>query len=819
MTRALTALARWQTARPWAFVAAAIAITLGSAPLVASLTLNSDLIALLPENVQAVRDLHAIQARFTAPQSFSLLVWSDDAEGRKRFVEDLAPRLLELEDQGVLAVDFTVGHYGDFVQEHRHLYLPYDDLVEARDALERLRDYEACRANPFCVLLDDEPPSIEDQLAEHEGQAQRDNYLTHRYPDGLYRHPDGQSVAVFVRTDIRGGAQDRVLALIAAVEGVVDSMDRDAYPPDIRVEYGGAVLEMNEEQQSVARAAAWATVITLGLVMLAVFVFYRRGRAIVLLPLGLVPAVALTFAFAELFVDYLNASSAFLSSIVIGNGVNSHIIWLARYFERRRAGEAPGDAVRSAHLGTWTATLAAAGAAGIAYASLTVTDFRAFRDFGIIGGVGMILCWAASLLFTPVLACLWDRWRPIVADGPEPAKAKANLYGRVLSKLALGSPRVVLAITALLCVASVWAIQGWVRDDPTEYDFRNLQSQRPDGPLQRINARIGRSVFESTHGSALAVMAAGPADAVSVREQLEATAREHPHVLGAIRDVNHLLPSDQARKLPVLREVRDLMLELRRHADAPTQARIDRELPPEDLRELVAEDLPEQIARPFIERDGTRGSIVYVEHGEGRSQSDGRYLVEWTEAVRAPRNLDGSPVAVAGTVPVMADLVSAIRTDGPKAVALSFFATVLLLVVTFGSMRARVLTLASHLVGIVWMVALMAALGMKVNFLNFVALPITFGNGVDYGVNVMRRYLDERPGKTAREAADAAIRETGGAVTLCSLTTIIGYMALYTSPNQAVNSFGAAMSISEITCVAAAVIALPAALAISERRS
>ena len=96
--------------------------------------------------------------------------------------------------------------------------------------------------------------------------------------------------------------------------------------------------------------------------------------------------------------------------------------------------------------------------------------------------------------------------------------------------------------------------------------------------------------------------------------------------------------------------------------------------------------------------------------------------------------------------------------------------------------------------------------------------PITFGNGADYGVNVMRRYLEERPHADARGAAVAAIRETGGAVTLCSLTTIIGYMALYTSPNQAVNSFGAAMSISEITCVAAAVIALPAALVLVDRR-
>lgn len=815
MTRALTALARWQTARPWRFVVGALLATLGSLPLILALSLNSDLLALLPENTQAVRDLHAIQARFVAPQSFSLLVWSDDAVARKRFVEDLAPRLLELEDEGVLAVDYSVGPYGEFIEEHRHLYLPYDDLVRIRDALAARRDYETCRANPFCVVLEDAPPSIEEQLEAHEGQAQRDNYLTHRYPDGLYRHPDGRSVAVFVRTDIRGGAQDRVLALIAAVERVVGGMDLTGYAADLRVEYGGAVLEMNEEQQSVARAAAWATSITVALLMVVVQVFFRRARAIVILPLGLVPAVALTFAFAEVLVDYLNASSAFLSSIVIGNGVNSHIMWLARYFERRRAGDAAEDALRAAHLGTWAPTLSAAGAAAVAYASLTVTDFRAFRDFGIIGGVGMLLCWLAAFLVTPVLALLWDRWRPL--GGASASRDHTNLYGLALSRLALGAPRAVLAATAALTVLGAVVVHRWVAADPIEYDFRNLQSQRPDGPLQRINARIGRSVFESTHGSALAVMAASPEDAVHVREQLEATARARPRVFGAVRDVQHLLPPDQARKIPVLREIREVLLALRPRADAAARERIDAEIPPEELRALGPEDLPEPIARPFTERDGTRGSIVYVEHAEGRSQSDGRYLVEWTEATRAPRNRDGSPVAVAGTVPVMADLVSAIRSDGPRAVALSFVVTVLLLVVTFRSMRARALTLGAHLVGVVFMIALMAALGMKVNFLNFVALPITFGIGVDYGVNVMRRYVEERATAAPRAAAEAAIRETGGAVTLCSLTTVIGYLALYTSPNQAVNSFGAAMSISEVTCLAAAVIVLPAALVVLDR--
>ena len=103
--------------------------------------------------------------------------------------------------------------------------------------------------------------------------------------------------------------------------------------------------------------------------------------------LGLLAPCVLTFGLAQPLVHNLNAATAFLGSIVIGNGVNPMIIWLARYFEERRRRRPVGGA-RTAHRGIWSATLVASPAAAIAYGSLIVTDFRGFRDFGIIGGLG-----------------------------------------------------------------------------------------------------------------------------------------------------------------------------------------------------------------------------------------------------------------------------------------------------------------------------------------------------------------------------------------------------------------------------------------------
>ena len=62
-----------------------------------------------------------------------------------------------------------------------------------------------------------------------------------------------------------------------------------------------------------------------------------------------------------------------------------------------------------------------------------------------------------------------------------------------------------------------------------------------------------------------------------------------------------------------------------------------------------------------------------------------------------------------------------------------------------------------------------------------------------------------------------AVKETGGAVVLCSLTTTLGYLALLSSMNFAVKSLGLAAVIGEITTLLAAMLVLPAALVWMER--
>jgi predicted RND superfamily exporter protein len=137
---------------------------------------------------------------------------------------------------------------------------------------------------------------------------------------------------------------------------------------------------------------------------------------------------------------------------------------------------------------------------------------------------------------------------------------------------------------------------------------------------------------------------------------------------------------------------------------------------------------------------------------------------------------------------------------------------VVVVLIATSSVRGAFAVITALLMGVTWTVAGAAMFGQRLNYVNFIALPITFGIGVDYPVNLYARFEQAR-----QRGVLVALRGAGGPVILCSLTTSLGYVALLRSHNQAVRSLGALAVLGEASCLAAALLALPAALALIAR--
>lgn len=775
--------------------------------------LRPDLSELLPDGSRGAVDAREVARRFGGYAELTVVLSGADLLTLELFADDLADRLAAFPDL-VRWVEYRTDELTDFFRPRLLLFAGAADLTALRDVLRARIAWERASGEGLGPASG---PAPDVEAVIRRLAAGRDA-LVNRFPSGYQAGevsfgPGERRMLLAMVVRLEGPAEDygRVKALLARVQAEVAALGPAAnYDPALEVAYGGYVASNVREHDALAEDLLWATLLVLLAVALSVAVYNRTWKAVPAIGFPLLVGTFATFGLAEVLVGHLNSNTAFLGSIVVGNGINVGLIFFARYLEERRHGKGPAEAMAVAVQGTWLATLTASLAAGVAYGSLLATDFRGFNQFGLIGGMGMALAWAASYVVTPPLVLAWEARAQIPRKGQH---ASRPVFTHGVSVLVARWPRVTAVVATL---ATVLAVAGTVRfaRDPIEQDFRKLRDASAlerGGPGwwdERVDELFGQ------HLSPAVILARDPAEARTLVRRLEAHLRATPDsTFGSVLGVASVVPDDQEAKLPLVREIRALATG-ENLAFLPPDRRlaVQAVLPPADLAPFGPEDLPASLRRQLTESDGRVGTPVIVFPAGRIDVWNGVDVRRFAAELRA---LDlPADVPVASSLLVFSDVLDSIERDGPRATLLSLLGVVALVVVAFGlgKRNARSLAdagwvLAALALGLVWFLGLAGALGLRLNMLNFIALPITFGIGVDYATNIFqRRRLDH-----ARSIAEV-VRTTGGAVALCSLTTVIGYGSLLIARNQALSSFGVLAVLGELACLAAALVALPAFL-------
>jgi len=127
-------------------------------------------------------------------------------------------------------------------------------------------------------------------------------------------------------------------------------------------------------------------------------------------------------------------------------------------------------------------------------------------------------------------------------------------------------------------------------------------------------------------------------------------------------------------------------------------------------------------------------------------------------------------------------------------------------------LRVALAVLGALLLGVSWLLRFAAGTGARLDYVSFIALPITFGIGSEYPFNLADRV------RLLGGDVEAAVTRSGGPVLLCSFTTIVGYGSLLLSDFQSLESFGRLAVVGEIACVFAAVFVMPSVLVLMQRR-
>ncbi|HEX4340686.1 MAG TPA: MMPL family transporter [Polyangiaceae bacterium] len=818
-----------QVRRPWAFVVVAALLAIPSLHFARQLVLKTGFDSLLPDNKPSVIEQKRVAKRTAGVANLAIVIGGKNEAAMKRFSDALLDPLRALGPDWVGTAENGVRAEQEFLKERQALYLPLAKVQDIHDRVE-----ESFGAEVYGNVVDDpdvKPLTRESVIGEIDAEKAKTTKGGPPYPDGYYMNAERTELVVMVRTPIAQGDLGRTKELERRVNSVIDRVDPKRFDPSLTTGLTGDVVTTAEVYGSVKGDLVEVGVVGVSMILVADFLFFLRLRAVITMALAIGTGLLWTFAITRFSIGQLNTASGFLVSIIFGNGLNFGVLLRARYGEARRADESTAEALKSSLRDTFKPTLAVAAAAGAGYMSLASTNFRGFRDFGWIGGYGMLLCWAANYLLMPPLLVLFERLAPIDLHAVKPGfrgwfKRLADHgvpFGAPFAWVARhGSPKLVALLGVLLGLGGAAAIVRYVESDPLEYNLGKLEND--SSSVQSAAMILGRgltNITGRTGQDGMAIMTDRIDQVKPLLAELErrrlAGGKEPPFDRTA--SIFDLIPDDQEQKLALLNETRTRLEGIRRRgklSDEDWDA-IAPYLPPKDLKPFGIAELPERVARPFTERDGTRGRIVYIAPAEGQSVRNLHYLLKWANAYRAVELPTGEVIHGSGRAVIFADMLSGVTEESPKAILLAAIMTALVVVFTF--MRSKdgwlsiSLVLGALCMGLAWMGGILWYTQTKINFLNFIAIPITLGVGVDYSINMVHRWHIEGAGKLPK-----IVRETGGAIVLCSLTTILGYTALMHSVNSAVRSFGRVAVLGELTCIASVMIVLPAILRLLESR-
>jgi hopanoid biosynthesis associated RND transporter like protein HpnN len=628
---------------------------------------------------------------------------------------------------------------------------------------------------------------------------------------------------------------------------------------------GLPVLE-NDEMSASRNDTRFASWLALAGVIMVYLVLFRGLRPPLVSVSTLLVGTGWALGWATLTVGHLNLLSATFAIMLIGMG-DYGILWVTRYKQERAEGLDVRQSLVATAMGIGPSTLTASVTTGLAFFAAMLADFMAVAELGWIAGWGVLFCALSCFTFLPALV--------MIMDGRKEQACQRHTLSFVEKKEALvdargwlprlaSRPRWVLggglAFVALLALCGLRVHY--------DHNLLNLQSESLD------SVRWERTLIRHTAGASWHALSY--TDSHDEALALKARFEKLPTVSRVV-EVASLVPADQDRKLPLLRDIHARLEQMPPRNACPTPFVSSPSFLVSELRSLAG---PQGIltTRPLSPSNRTLVEALIAESNKLADQVESmppalaeerlaiferRMLADLWEDLHqlqdvtraAPIALEDMPqdlheryVSKGGRwllrvfgreslweFDALSRFTASVQTIDPEATGKPFttleglqamklgfewagvyalIAIVIVLALDFRSPMPVLLVLGPLLLGTVVALGVMGLFGCHLNPANMIALPLIVGAGVNYGVHVMHDYLlRRRQGKVY-----VLRRSTGLGILVVGLTTLVGFGSLMTSSHRGLAGLGLILSLGVAGSMLMALVFLPIGLKLWSER-
>ncbi len=606
--------------------------------------------------------------------------------------------------------------------------------------------------------------------------------------------------------------------------------------PQTRIGLTGLRVIEHDEMLSSQTSMTQTSFLSLVGVSLLFVAGFGGWRHPLLAMISLTIGTAWSMGYITLAIGHLNILSSAFAVILIGQGIDFSMYYVAQYLQLRASIRSSSEALVEtvATVGPGVATGAITTA--VAFFMAGLTEFTGVAELGIISGGGIILCWIAGLTVLPAMIHLTDTKWPH-RHTPLPVDVRSWL------EPLLARPRLLLAVTSAGTLVLAFGVTRlWYDHNLLHLQARGLESVDLE---QRL---LSRSDLNASYALSIAD---------SQDEVLDRKARflALPSVK-RVEEIASRFPEGIEQKRPVVEAIH------RRLADLPRRAPAIPVCPPAALADFVARaeamtaGVPQAgQLRPRIRQigaalEGLSEADCYARVSEFQQRAAEELLAslhtleaaagpEPPQLADLPESLVSRFVSPGGRyllkiysqgdiwdMPAMSRFALEVRNVDPRVTGslllayegslqmqrsykeAALYALLIILPVVFldfRSVRHSLLALLPLGLGMALLFGLLGWLNIPLNPANMIVLPLILGIGIDAGVHVVHDYCSQHGGYRISAS-------TASAVVVNSVTNMAGFGSLMIASHRGLQSLGRVLTLGLTCCLFTSLVMLPAFL-------
>ncbi len=786
----------------------------GGVVLAQKLRVDTDQLQMLDPNLRAVKDVQRVIDMVGGAGHLFIALRGNDEKVLKAVAEDIA-KMLAADKEHIHHFFYKVNT--DFVRERAGLFMKTEDLQTLYDRVFAYLEDQQRRADPFFFELKPTEPvklEIDDIVAKYRKIGRKtitDDYwisddkkmLTMVVKPRWPQNELGKTGELVERLRERFAEYGKTPGHVRLVEDYERTPPAD--PKVVEYAFSGGYKLAYDESFEIKKSLVPVSAIAFAGVCAVMLAFFRRRVvAVILVLVGLIAGIAVSFGFARLAVGELNMVTSMLAGILMGLGIDFGIHVVYRLREELEHGRPIREAVRIAIVRQGPASFISAAGIGVAFFSLLGSDFKGFSQFGLLAGAGVVIIGLVIYAFIPAFLTVLEERKAGLA-----VRALGS-PGRVVEadgSRRIPRPRLLLASSLILALL-LTAFAPFVKFD---YDTRTLsvENQPSRVLLQEINDRFGVSY------DPLAIFTPD-LDATRAVYQTFVRHPERTPMVDSVLSVFTFVPpmEQQKRNAEILQKAKARLSKIDPSILPPEIAgRWDEAMRMLDAKPYTVKDLPKYILEQFQSlssaKPENRGWLTFVYPAV--DLWSGKRVMALADQVEEIHTDDGRVFTSAGLPILYAYLARVVLKDAKVAVAITTVALLLILLLDLRSLRSTLIALLPLVLGMGMMLGAMRILHMTLNFMNIVVFPIVLGYGVSHGVYLMHRFNE---GATAWQA----LRSVGTAVAASTLTTLAGWAALLFAAHRGLRTVGSLACLGMLSTLLVSFTVMPAVLQLLDDR-